>query len=111
MKKKNLAKSKNVALTPEETKMAGDSNWKPVARSRFEAVKKEMETIREDLKQERVNARFSTADIEALKQRAKIEGIPYQTLLGSIVHKFVTGQLVDVDSAKMALETILKKHG
>jgi predicted DNA binding CopG/RHH family protein len=106
-----MSKSKAVALTALEKRMADDSNWKSVDGARLEAVKKDIEGIRDDLKQERVNARFSTADIEALKHRAAAEGVPYQTLLGSIVHKYVTGQLVDINTAKMALEAMLKKHG
>jgi predicted DNA binding CopG/RHH family protein len=37
--------------------------------------------------------RISKRDVEALKTRALEEGIPYQTLVTSILHKFVTGKL------------------
>ncbi len=35
-----------------------------------------------------------------LKSRAEEEGLPYRALIASVVHKYVTGRLVDVDSAQ-----------
>ena len=35
------------------------------------------------------------SDLEKLKARALEEGMPYQTLLNSVLHKYITGQLVD----------------
>lgn len=46
-------------------------------------------------KTERINVRLSRYDMDGLKRLASEEGIPYQTLLGSIIHKYVTGRLVD----------------
>jgi predicted DNA binding CopG/RHH family protein len=42
-------------------------------------------------KDARVNIRLSTADLEMLKRRAAEEGLPYQTLIASILHKYVSG--------------------
>jgi len=47
------------------------------------------------LKDFRINIRISSRDVELLKSRAMEEGIPYQTLVSSILHKYVTGRLVD----------------
>jgi len=41
----------------------------------------------------RINVRISKRDVEALKTRALEEGIPYQTLVTSILHNYVTGKL------------------
>ncbi len=46
-------------------------------------------------KDKRVNIRMSGKDLEALKIRAMEEGIPYQTLMASVLHKFAEGRLVD----------------
>ena len=46
-------------------------------------------------KNKRVNIRISEKDLEMLQERALIEGIPYQTLMSSILHKYVYGNLVD----------------
>ena len=46
-------------------------------------------------KDRRVNIRISTKDLEGLQKRALVEGIPYQTLIASILHKYVSGRLVE----------------
>ena len=46
-------------------------------------------------KDARINIRLSSRDLRALQARALQEGIPYQTLVSSVLHKFVDGQLVD----------------
>ena len=46
----------------------------------------------------RVNIRMSKKDLEALQTRALEEGIPYQTLMASILHKYVSGRLVHKSS-------------
>ncbi len=43
----------------------------------------------------RINIRISSADLNMARRIAVQEGLPYQTLLASIIHKFVTGHLVD----------------
>ena len=40
----------------------------------------------------RINIRLSTRDLNALQKRALSEGVPYQTLIASILHKYVDGQ-------------------
>ena len=50
-------------------------------------------------KDQRVNIRLSAKDLEDIKIRAMEEGIPYQTLMGSILHKYVSGKLVEKPSA------------
>ena len=46
-------------------------------------------------KDQRVNIRLSAKDLEDIRIRAMEEGIPYQTLMGSILHKYVSGKLVE----------------
>ncbi|NLG79731.1 MAG: antitoxin [Firmicutes bacterium] len=50
-------------------------------------------TFRKDRKDARVNIRISSKDLEALRKRAVEEGIPYQTLIASILHKYASGRL------------------
>ena len=49
-------------------------------------------TVKKDM---RVNILMSKKDLEALKKRALEEGIPYQTLISSVLHKYVDGPLVE----------------
>ncbi len=45
-----------------------------------------------------INIRISEFDLDRLKNISAREGLPYQTLISSILHKFVTRQLVDEKS-------------
>lgn len=47
-------------------------------------------TFRKDA---RINIRLSSKDLRGLQRRALSEGIPYQTLVSSILHKYVEGRL------------------
>ncbi|MBI5235212.1 MAG: antitoxin [Deltaproteobacteria bacterium] len=47
-------------------------------------------TLRKD---KRVNIRLSFMDLEGLRKKAFEEGIPYQTLMASVLHKYVSGRL------------------
>ena len=44
-------------------------------------------------KNRKINIRISENDLSVLKRRAAREGIPYQTLIGSVPHKFASGFL------------------
>lgn len=46
-------------------------------------------------KDSRINIRISSKDLRALQKRALAEGMPYQTLVSSVLHKFVEGQMVE----------------
>ncbi len=46
-------------------------------------------------KDARINIRLSSRDLRSLQARALKEGIPYQTLVSSVLHKFVDGQLIE----------------
>jgi predicted DNA binding CopG/RHH family protein len=47
-------------------------------------------------KDQRLNIRISSRDLKNLQARALEEGIPYQTLAASLLHKYVSGQLVNI---------------
>ena len=54
------------------------------------------------LKEKRVNIRLSTPDLMDIQARALEEGLPYQTLIASVLHKFVAGRLVESSSRLIA---------
>lgn len=56
-----------------------------------------------------INLRVNSHDLELLKQKADQEGIPYQTLISSILHKYLTDQLVDQNAVLNSIR--LLKHG
>lgn len=49
-------------------------------------------------KDARINIRLSSRDLRGLQKKALAEGIPYQTLVASILHKYVEGRLHENDS-------------
>ena len=46
-------------------------------------------------KDTRLNIRISSHDLKNLQKRAMQEGLPYQTFVSSLLHKYVTGRLVE----------------
>ena len=51
-------------------------------------------------KDKRINIRISNRDLHAIQSRASEEGIPYQTFVSSIIHKYISGSLVDLTANK-----------
>jgi len=46
-------------------------------------------------KRKAINIKVLESDIDRFKAKALVEGMPYQTLINSILHKYITGQLID----------------
>ena len=68
---------------------------------------KEVETIINTANKTRnINIRISAYDIEMIKQRSREEGIPYQTLISSVLHKYVTGKLIDEKTILKSVELL-----
>ena len=70
--------------------------WKSAAggkreRTRFSRYAKA--TVRED---RRLNIRLSNKVLEAIQKRALAEGLPYQTLISSLLRKYASGRLKEV---------------
>jgi predicted DNA binding CopG/RHH family protein len=69
-------------------------------RLRSVATKKELAKFRAAarataIKDRRVNIRLSSNDLREIQARALAEGLPYQTLIASVLHKYVTGRLTE----------------
>jgi predicted DNA binding CopG/RHH family protein len=47
------------------------------------------------VKDKRVNIRLSSGDLSDIQIKALEEGVPYQTLIASVLHKYVTGRLTE----------------
>ena len=64
------------------------------------ATKEELEQIRESarataIKDQRINIRLSAGDLRDIQVKAMQEGMPYQTFIASVLHKYVTGRLAE----------------
>jgi predicted DNA binding CopG/RHH family protein len=83
--------------------------WRLLDGKELEAQTKRLQTLASEtidtagLKTERMNIRMSAADLRALKRHAYREGIPYQSLVASVLHKYTMGRLVDVTEVKKAI--------
>ena len=69
--------------------------WSPVRNQKGESARFRAAAAATLLKNKRVNIRISSRDLEGLQAKAAEEGVPYQTLMASVLHKFVSGRLVD----------------
>jgi len=57
-------------------------------------------------KTKNINIRISAHDIEKIKKRSSEEGIPYQTLISSVIHRYITGKLVDERAVLKSMELL-----
>jgi predicted DNA binding CopG/RHH family protein len=69
-----------------------DNEWREVDNMDKEIEKHKRYADETFKKDKRVNIRLSQRDINLLKIKAMEEGIPYQTLMASVLHKYVTGK-------------------
>jgi len=63
------------------------------------------------IKDRRVNIRLSSGDLQDIQVRALQEGMPYQTLIASILHKYVTGRLAEKETSAPATPSVKGKSG
>ena len=69
--------------------------WRPVPNQETERDRYRQYARATFKKDMRVNIRMSARDLDAIKKRALGEGIPYQTLMASVLHKYADGRLVE----------------
>jgi predicted DNA binding CopG/RHH family protein len=83
-------------LDAEELQILGDferGEFESIENFRAEKRSLEAAARRTLQKDKRINIRISSRDLEKLQKRAVMEGVPYQTLIASTLHKFVAGKL------------------
>ena len=69
--------------------------WVPVknlAKRKKELMQYARNTLKKD---KRLNIRISERDLNELQRKALSEGLPYQTYVSSIIHKFINGKLIE----------------
>ena len=87
-----------VSLDPEEKNVLDSyerGEWQSVGQGKGDFTRYREYARATFKKDRRVNIRISSTDLEGLQKRALEEGIPYQTLISSILHKYLGGRLVD----------------
>ncbi|MDP8235811.1 MAG: hypothetical protein P9M08_05470 [Candidatus Erginobacter occultus] len=85
-------------LTKEEQEILDsveNGEWRRIPDFQREAVRYQ-EAARATLrKNRRVNIRMTERDLIHFQKAAVREGLPYQTMISSILHKYINGRLVE----------------
>ena len=80
---------------------AFDSDKLVKAKSEKQQIKRHVAAAEATFKKDaRINIRLSSRDLHSLQAKALMEGMPYQTFVSSILHKFIDGKLVDKSANK-----------
>lgn len=90
MKTKEEAKYEEDILTSFER-----GEWQSVPNLKDEITRHAASAGASLSKDKRINIRLSSRDLEDVQTRAAEEGMPYQTLIASVLHKYVSGRLVE----------------
>jgi predicted DNA binding CopG/RHH family protein len=75
-----------------------EGKYKPIPKSKWgryqNAAKETMKKIA------RINIRMKADDLQDIKRIADRKGMPYQTLIGSVLHRFAKGDMLAIDEAE-----------
>lgn len=85
-----------------EIEKSADSH-KAIPKKERDKIEGVLDKIR---KTRNVNIRLSESVLEQLKRRSSEEGIPYQTLISSVLHKFVTNRLIDEAAVRKSVQLL-----
>ena len=82
------------------------SQYSPIRGEKRARIERILERAR---KTRNINIRVREQDLERLKKRAEEEGVPYQTLISSVLHKYVSERLVDEKDILKSIELLKSK--
>ena len=90
--------SRSPSLDPSEEQLLGDLESGALHSVATDELLSQLQEVarRTGIKDQRINIRLSSADLQGLRTRARQEGIPYQTLISSVLHKYVSGALTEL---------------
>ncbi|MHC1729063.1 MAG: CopG family antitoxin [Syntrophobacteraceae bacterium] len=69
--------------------------WQSVSELKSESERYQKYASATFKKDKRINIRISQKDLAAIQKKALEEGIPYQTLISSVLHKYISGRLTE----------------
>ena len=73
-------------------------------RSRVESI------IARGKKNKAISLRIAEYDLEKLKEKAENDGIPYQTLISTVLHKYITNQLFEKNEILKFIQLLQNKE-
>jgi predicted DNA binding CopG/RHH family protein len=68
----------------------------PITGAKKRKIERDLAIMR---KKKAITLRVRTSDIDKIKEKAEKEGLPYQTLISSVLHKYADNQLCEKDEA------------
>ncbi len=93
---------KKTRLTKEEQEIEDSADqFVPASKATRERVERIIERSKRN---EAISLRMSSFDLERIKARAAEQGMPYQTLINVLVHKYVTNQVLDKEEVLKTLQ-------
>ena len=94
-------------LTEEEKNIENEiENFTTVKGNKRKDIEELIDTAK---KNKAISLRIANYDLEKIKERANREGIPYQTLITTILHKYVNNQLYDKNEVLKSIK-LLKEN-
>ncbi len=91
-------------MTEEEKLIEDDiENLRVVSKSKKEKINKIIQRAR---KNRAISLRITNFDLEKIKEKANKDGIPYQTLINTILHKYITNQLYEKEEIIKSIKII-----
>ncbi|NTU46434.1 antitoxin [Candidatus Roizmanbacteria bacterium] len=92
----------NYQLDPEEKQLVADiesGNYRSIPyleeeKKRYQSYARSSQELRaENRKDKNINIRISSGDIEKIQERAIQNGLPYHTLISTVLHQFANGKI------------------
>ena len=98
---------RKITLDSDERQVeSGIQSYVPISGAKRRKIETILDTTR---KTKNINIRISQQDLESLRRSAEQEGIPYQTLISSVLHKYLAGRLVDEVSIRKSVEILSRR--
>ena len=85
---------------------SGIHSYVPISGTRRRKIETILDATR---KTKNINIRISQQDLNNLRRSAEQEGIPYQTLITSVLHKYLSGRLVDEVNLRKSVEILSRR--
>ena len=98
----------NNNLTEDEQRIEDDiEKLRPVSKEKKARIEKIIERAK---KNRAISLRISNYDLEKIKKKANKEGVPYQTLINMILHKYVTHRLIEKEEIIKMINILKEKE-
>jgi predicted DNA binding CopG/RHH family protein len=81
-------------------------SYRPLSKKERQKLEAILHRVR---KSRTINIRIAESVLEELKRRSQEEGLPYQTLISSILHRYVTNRLVDEAAIRKSLQLLQRQ--